>query len=725
MKRRLTSWLLAASLLLPTFSAVGCATPNPSGSSSGGEETGREVFRFAMLSDIHLQTHETTSTYNFARAIAQCEERAEAAGGKLDAVAIAGDLLDNPWYNKLSYEDGTSYVQTDETRGNELTLLRNSFDTYLSDETALFYVLGNHDMIPSIEMTSGTASSRGKSPRFYREHLEKSERDYYAYDVKAEDTEGYDVDDYEKCHNQGCRYARIAGCNFIMLTNYTYWKTASQNYHVYQIEWLKATLDYISATYADEPIFLITHNPVFETVPGSVGTWGGPDLIDILDDYPQLVTFTGHVHESTYNQLAVYQDRGFTAVECGSVKYTAQGNSGDVVYTSESSASSQGLLVTVEKDTSIKIERLDFTAGKKSGQDWVIPAVGAANRHTKYSLENKRANNQAPYFESGTTLQAMHQNGYLNVLWSEAKDDDQVWNYKVTATYSDGSTKTATTDTAKSVPILPETYCVTFQNASEISSVSVVAVDCLGAESAPMRLMAGSFINWSETTLDAYLGASLLQNSLTMGGYTLNNSQQYNVENGVLSNLKTMYGRGNYLLNAYGSAYTYSYKVSSSRCSKAWVSAQGVDAPYRLGTCLASFVQNGRQYSICAQLEFNVKGANGTRTPTNKIHYYLQVTTPSGYTYAQQILMGSTDLVNADQIKAAFESESGATLKVQREGTSFALYIDNVLIDRKDFGGAHFYNHTFFVFNADTVASFGVSAYGGEANYSDFQVQVD
>jgi hypothetical protein len=87
--------------------------------------------------------------------------------------------------------------------------------------------------------------------------------------------------------------------------------------------------------------------------------------------------------------------------------------------------------------------------------------------------------------------------------------------------------------------------------------------------------------------------------------------------------------------------------------------------------------------------------------------------------------MGSTDLVNADQIKAAFESESGATLKVQREGTSFALYIDNVLIDRKDFGGAHFYNHTFFVFNADTVASFGVSAYGGEANYSDFQVQVD
>jgi hypothetical protein len=209
--------------------------------------------------------------------------------------------------------------------------------------------------------------------------------------VKSEETQGYRVDNYDKCHDQGCRYARIAGCNFIMLTNYTYWKTTSQNYHAYQIDWLKSTMAYIEKTYPDEPVFLITHNPVLDTVPGAAGTWGGPDLVEILDEYPQLVTFTGHIHESTYHELGIYQGKGFTAVECGSVKYTGQGGGADVRYSSESSSSSQGLLVTVGEDTSVRIERMDFTTGQKSGEDWVIPAVGDSNRHTKYTMENRQS----------------------------------------------------------------------------------------------------------------------------------------------------------------------------------------------------------------------------------------------------------------------------------------------------------------------------------------------
>ena len=175
---------------------------------------------------------------------------------------------------------------------------------------------------------------------------------------------------------------------------------------------------------------------------------------------------------------------------------------------------------------------------------------------------------------------------------------------------------------------------------------------------------------------------------------------------------------------SYGKDYEYSYNISSSRCSKAWMSAEGQDAPYRLGTCLASFVQNGRQYSLCAQIEFNVKGQNGTRTPVNQLQYYLYITTPSGYTYAQWYHLGSVDIENADQIKTAMESAEGVTLKVQRNKTTFSIYINDKLLDSRNVAGDHFFYNNFFSFNADTVASFGVSAYGGEADFTNFQVAI-
>jgi hypothetical protein len=123
-------------------------------------------------------------------------------------------------------------------------------------------------------------------------------------------------------------------------------------------------------------------------------------------------------------------------------------------------------------------------------------------------------------------------------------------------------------------------------------------------------------------------------------------------------------------------------------------------------------------------MEFNVKGQKGVRNTTNQLRYYLQVTTPSGYTYSHQKELASIDLVNAEEIKAAIESEEGVLMRVERTGTTFSIRVGNTLLDTRDLGGNYFYNHMFFSFDADTVASFGVSAYGGEANYSNIQAHI-
>ena len=82
------------------------------------------------------------------------------------------------------------------------------------------------------------------------------------------------------------------------------------------------------------------------------------------------------------------------------------------------------------------------------------------------------------------------------------------------------------------------------------------------------------------------------------------------------------------------------------------------------------------------------------------------------------------DLLNAEEIKAAIESEQGAMMRVERNGTSFSIWLGNTLLDTRDLGGNYFYNHMFFSFDADTVATFGVSAYGGEADYSNIQAHI-
>ena len=91
--------LIAATVLIVLTVLTACSS----------EPEQPDEMSFAVLSDIHLQTEDETAERNFLRAVDVCREY---AGGKLDAVCVAGDMLDSVWYGRMRYEDADNAADT-------------------------------------------------------------------------------------------------------------------------------------------------------------------------------------------------------------------------------------------------------------------------------------------------------------------------------------------------------------------------------------------------------------------------------------------------------------------------------------------------------------------------------------------------------------------------------------------------------------------------------------
>ncbi len=113
--------------------------------------------------------------------------------------------------------------------------------------------------------------------------------------------------DYEKMYKRFNRYANLAGC---YIDSNNYYKVIDGYYFVVlttesdsvngidisdgQLEWLKGILD--EASKEDKPVFVFSHHPVnFVEV--------GPNdrLSSVLDDYENVIFFSGHTHWALSN----------------------------------------------------------------------------------------------------------------------------------------------------------------------------------------------------------------------------------------------------------------------------------------------------------------------------------------------------------------------------------------------------------------------------------------
>lgn len=129
-------------------------------------------------------------------------------------------------------------------------------------------------------------------------------------------------------------------------------------------------------------------------------------LDDLIDEYPQIISFSGHMHYALNDPRMIMQNK-ITTVQTSTVGSNYWNYSYmDPLVTENGSNASQGLFVSVSKDKVITITRYDFTNDKEVGRKWVIntPEIVKSRDNFTYTEAGRKNNAAAPVFASGASM---------------------------------------------------------------------------------------------------------------------------------------------------------------------------------------------------------------------------------------------------------------------------------------------------------------------------------
>lgn len=437
----------------------------------GKFDSSKIVLSFGALSDVHCQNGYAMPTDKFYKALNLLKNYAIESGDKdgVDAVMIAGDL----------------------TQSGQASEAQSVRDTYkkVFDETKvpLLFTTGNHE-----ECYGGV---------LYMNDLRS---------IFGESFFQYDVKEYESDFANGSRLCKVGDYYFVFLqpdstVSYRKVNGVATPYKSATKEWLRNTLEMLKKNDPEKPIFVFTHPMIYNTVYGSelyTGDglmWYTDDLTSILSDYPQVMTFSGHLHFPLNDPRSIMQT-AFTSLGCGSVRYMAIENGG---YTNMKSATvmndceefSQGFLVQVDENGNVRLNRMDFYNETTIGDAWEVSHPVSDNSHLSAYPHTRAEKNTAPVFpEDAITIEygSKSASGKVKttIKFKSAIDDEFAHHYIL----SFGTTKVTV---KKTVRILSDFYrhgetadmnkeweysMGTLTPGSEYE-VSVIAVDSWGAES--------------------------------------------------------------------------------------------------------------------------------------------------------------------------------------------------------------------------------------------------
>lgn len=283
--------ILALIMLVPM--AIGCFTV--SGSAQG---EGEMLASFHWISDVHVTQVEDTD-YRNVTYVSALKNMKNFNSGKNIGLVISGDITNNA--SDLQYEK--FYAITDAN------------NTVSDANTAI--IMGNHDVRRS-PMYNDPAQHNPSTSCW-----EKIEALYFRYNGK-----------YMPDTNKVYHAKEMGGYTFVMLnteldlSDYAYMTNA-------QLTWLDRTLKKAYEKDPNKPIFIVTHQPLYETVYDSNRqyTWLVEDknqeescqmIKDILSKYPQTITLSGHIHQSLANIRAVSREFG-VCIDTSALKETGSG----------------------------------------------------------------------------------------------------------------------------------------------------------------------------------------------------------------------------------------------------------------------------------------------------------------------------------------------------------------------------------------------------------------
>ena len=398
---KLKLFTLSLVLLLMVCLAVGCTTGNntPTGtetlveSESFVEETADETvaetvgetesefeseseiesetevdnvtLRLGVMSDTHLGANVGDNMNYALRALKSV------SGDRLDMMLFSGDLTDTT---------GSTVVDT------QIKSFRSKYNREL-EGTPLVFCLGSTHDLPA-QSGSTRLTTLGTIRGLYKDALGN-----FDYDLSA--------DTYA---DTGVRHAVMNG------------------YHIFAVDYLATTealeqmvteMEALTAEDADKPIFVILHNPAESQV------------TSLFADFPQVICFSGHYHNSSAREDSIKQDGGYTQVHIGGTAYyrvdgyNRFNTSNPFLNLGNIYKFAQSLYVEVADDNTVTIYRVDGYTGETFGEPWVI----TPDRRDVYT-DARKENAEPCTFPEDAKIDIYERSGAVQVTFDGATMGD-------------------------------------------------------------------------------------------------------------------------------------------------------------------------------------------------------------------------------------------------------------------------------------------------------------
>jgi predicted MPP superfamily phosphohydrolase len=308
------------------------------------EFSAQELPRFAVISDIHFGNNVGEGPMvKVPNALKNLLGK-----GRIDALFVVGDLTDN---GREEQYDRLLSVFNDKT--------------IVPEEVAVYYLMGNHDNF---------------NPNGQNVYLEKLKQPL----------------------NQ---YVEIKGYPFITLsqTDRNSSGSGENDYNAGTRQFLTEKLAQAKRDYPGKPVFVFMHVPAGNTCYGSTVEegWGMDALTPILEQYPEVITFSGHSHFPLGDPRSIAQNK-FTAVNDGSTTYSeVEENIVSIgIHPEEHENVTEGLIVNIRKNGDVEMERWDTYRNEEIFPRWLVEAPHNGNN---FAYKNRNGL-PAPVFPKGKKL---------------------------------------------------------------------------------------------------------------------------------------------------------------------------------------------------------------------------------------------------------------------------------------------------------------------------------
>ena len=326
------------------------------------------VIRFIAASDTHvealfdIESRRIQKALRLGYAIADADEEYNA----LDAILIAGDL-------------------TDDGRKDQFSAVSVALNSCLRAETRFLGVTAaSHD---------GNTMSRKEVHEYYTA-LTGNSADFHTV---------------------------INGFHFIGLSASD---DDGAHYDAGQIAWLRAQLEEATAEDPTKPVFVTHHEHVRNTVYGSSDFegWGVPYFTDVLNDFPQVVDFSGHSHYPLNDPRSVWQG-AFTAVGTGAIYY-AEFTIDDVrtYHPQDSRQVVTCWIVEADAANRVRLRGLDVLAQEYLCEYILENPADPTNR--SYTPEERAAASRAPVFAADAAVKTVRIGGRCDCTVPAARSAD-------------------------------------------------------------------------------------------------------------------------------------------------------------------------------------------------------------------------------------------------------------------------------------------------------------